>query len=262
MPRLWYWLVGSPDHTERDIRAATSHGALIALLARIWFFPLMLFFSLGALVTLGSQPMAHNMTLLQEGYAPDWIEVIGLAVTVVFVIGMDLAMISAATRIRDARRHGARITAFWFDALIVLLVGGIETWTFFQMVAESQGVPIVVHPTALYETIFIGYRAVLVPVVAIYLAIARTRTATRQDIEQLLRIKVGHGLLAYLERSVQMGDATPVRKRSRRRWRWPVGPLVVRSSFAMAASFSHIPIIFPIRQLENEPETGSSRKER
>src|SRR5258705_11773783 len=94
--RAGRWAFGEPDQARRDLQRANNHGAGVLALARHWSIPLMIFFSVGALVTLGQHPLEHNLALWQAGQALAWVELAGPLVAGVVVLGLGFGMTGGA----------------------------------------------------------------------------------------------------------------------------------------------------------------------
>lgn len=193
---IWYGVWGEPDEGKRELKQAMSHGAAVLALARAWAIPLMVFFSIGALVTLGGVPLEHNLALIEAGQPPDWVELGGLVVTVMFVIGMDLAMITASIFLNDARARGAQFGEVWKLWALMLSVGALEAATFIKMVANYE------HPTSAYDWGLLIARGVLAPIIAVFLSLATERAVSRDDVVRLLQVRSGEGLLTWLEQTL------------------------------------------------------------
>lgn len=196
LTRIWQGVFGEPDSARRELKRATSHGAFMLALARAWSIPLMLFFSVGALVTLGGVPLQHNLALWQAGAPLDWVELAGLAVTVVFVVGMDVAMIVAAIKLRDAQTRGAGVGETLGLWLIILAVGALEATTFILMVQGYE------HPSTPGAWALLAGRGVMAPIIAIFLSLSGERPVSRRDVQHLLQVRAGEGLLNWLERTL------------------------------------------------------------
>lgn len=199
-------LFGEPDtnaqaqhDAKRALKRATSHGAAMLAFARLWSIPLMIFFSIGALVTLGWTPLQHNIALYLAGQPLDYVELAGLAVTVVFVIGMDVAMIVAAVMLRNAQNRQARFGETWHLWFVMVSVGALEAATFITMVEGYE------HPQTVAAWALLVGRGVMAPIIAIFLSLAGEQPVSHRDVRHLLQVRSGEGLLSMLE-STLSGD--------------------------------------------------------
>lgn len=187
----------------KELRRAANHGAVIMAWGRFWAMVLLVFFSLGALVTLAGVPMQHIATAIETHQPINVTEAITSATILALVIGMDLAMVIATMMIRALRIRGKTFADWWGYLVLALFVGSVEALTFGVMIVQNE------HPVGIVAWLLVGARSVAVPVCAVFLSLVANLPVTPNDVRTKLQIRAGEGLMAYLEMAVQTGMADP-----------------------------------------------------
>lgn len=213
LPFITHLWVGEQDEAQRATEAAqraaeaatdevkklASHGAGFMSFARFISRPLMVVFSMGALLVLGGRAIADVYRAF-TGHTPVNInEVASLIVMYSLIFAADIAMIVAAVLIQDAlQRH--RWT--WVDkfAVVVLLGAALmESVTLAIMIATVE------HPRTIWDWILIGGRSLFAPIIAIFLSLLHPRTPTDDDFRQVLAMR-SYGLLLAKIKSDAIAD--------------------------------------------------------
>lgn len=187
------------DPQTAALQQRTQHGK--ALVNRAHKFGAWLVYSASAatLITLGADTLMRVWNGLLHGVVliP---QIVSLAVTGGLVLAMDTAMIQAATEIRYKRRRHESAT---MDVIILVACALMESGTFLSMLITYE------HPSNIGEWALVIGRAVLVPVVSIYLTLSEARTATPSDIMDVVSEVSGEAVVRDFVRSAANADATP-----------------------------------------------------
>lgn len=209
--RAWRGLFGAPNEAEEALKEASSHGAAMVNIARAWSAPLLVAFSIAAVLVLAQKPAMRNIALFQQGMvaggiqaalmALDWAEVTLILVVVLGVAGADLAVMAASNHIVDALGDGKRLSSVWGHTVIVLAVGTLEAATFTILLVRLES------PGAWYEWAFVLLRAVGFPTVAIYLGTLRKRRLTERDSDAMIENKLNARIIEKID-GLDMGTAS------------------------------------------------------
>ncbi len=192
---LWERLFG---RRVQAVRVA-DHTRFLAWWGRILSPLLLVAFSLASLIVLAGQPLAATLAAVAGQGTLDYATVVSLATTAVLIVAMDVVMLLAAVRIRDATEAGRG--GWWAYGVVVGLIGVVEALTFSDMLVGQE------HPATALAWVLIIARALIAPGCAVFLTVLPNRELTRQDVDRHLLAKTAALLLDQLERMALAGDA-------------------------------------------------------
>jgi hypothetical protein len=200
--RIRIAIFGAPNEAEKALKEATSHGAMMINLGRAWAIPMLITFSIAATIVLAGTPLEHNWQLftshlnggvLNALAALNFVQVSEILVVIFFVFGADVAVLAAASNIRDARSRGEKFLSQWGQILIILGIGALESTTFTIMLASID------NPQTWGQWAFVLARSIGIPIVAIDLATLRKRRLTEDDSDALMEAKISTRLIELLD---------------------------------------------------------------
>lgn len=205
--------LSDPTGTKRELRRIGRQGALMAGLAHISAFALLVLFSLGSLAALASQPVAQALAAWQAGRI-DLPATISVAVTGLLVLCMDIAALYAASTLRvlSARRADPSERRVHVGALVLACTLEGATYAYMSWLYD--------HPATVIAWALILARAAAAPLFAVYLSLARTHPVGSRDILHGVEMAAGAGVL---------GDAVAIAAD-------PSAPLAVKASIFQAAA--------------------------
>jgi hypothetical protein len=199
---VFYRLFGEPDESAKAMKKATSHGSAMMALGRWLTGPLMLVYSGAFILYLSADAMGRNFAAIMSGHAPNWGEVILIAVIWIMAGALDVAFQVGNTEISVAAARGLTKGKVWVSYVMVLAVAVIETATFTMLTAGLE------HPRNILAWGFLLARSALAPLAAGYLATRRPHPPTQTDFEQVIRQIAGERIMDILRELAQKGEAS------------------------------------------------------
>ncbi len=179
----------------------SDHTRVLAFLGRLLSPLLLVAFSLASLIVLAGEPLAATLGAIAGQGSLDYATVVSLATTALLIIAMDVVMLLASIRIRDAIEAGKSWKSWLGLAAIVTAIGAVEALTFSVMLIQQEH-----HKTPIAWALILA-RASIAPGCAIFLAVLPSRELTRQDVDRHLLAKTAALMLDTLERMSLAGDA-------------------------------------------------------
>jgi hypothetical protein len=196
-------LFGAPNEAEIALKEASSHGAAQIKIARGFSAPLLIVFSVVAIMVMGRSASEHNIAAFQRGMASggigaalaglNYYEVTMLAVVAIFVIAADLAALAAVSIAVDRMANGHTLKSVAGYVIIAFAVGSIEATTFAIMLVSLD------QPKTAFDWAYITARSVIPPVVAFFLATLRKRGLTERDSTALIELRVNERIITLLD---------------------------------------------------------------
>lgn len=161
-------------------------------------------FSVGALIALAGDALRTFIQQAQAG-AMDIPSLISFVVSFVLVFAMDTAMVRAAATVRMLRqRHQTGVSV---HVAVIAVVCVVESATYLYMSYEYD------HPgRQVVVWTILAVRAVIAPIVAVYLSLGRQLPVSARDINTQVEVVTGRGVLVDMTRIADDPAATTERK--------------------------------------------------
>lgn len=178
-----------PDAVERQLKAIARQGAHSASLSHLAAMALIVLFSLGSLVSLSGDALASILRQWHATGSVDVVAAIGVGVSTLVVICMDMAMLRAASVLRmlAARRASPAEKRGHQAMLYAVAVVEASTYAYMSVLYDA--------PHSLAAWAIILARAGMAPIVAVYLSMARPLPVERRDILAQAALASGAGVL-------------------------------------------------------------------
>jgi hypothetical protein len=201
LTRAWVRLVGESDPIERQLTAIAREGAMLARIAHLCAFLMLILFSAGSLVALAGD----SLQAIANGRAtfPD---IIAASVSGLLVACMDTAMLYAASilrllAVRRAAKEEGRLHRFVLFSVAILEAGtyGYMSWRY-------------EHPADIVAWALIAARALAAPLLSVYLSLARPLPVMARDMLALGERIAGEGVLRDLAHIAGDASASLVEK--------------------------------------------------
>ncbi|HUY79239.1 MAG TPA: hypothetical protein VMV29_20895 [Ktedonobacterales bacterium] len=178
-----------PDAVERQLKAIARQGAHSANLSHLAAMALIVLFSLGSLVSLSGDALASILRQWHTTGGVDVVAAIGVGVSTLVVVCMDMAMLRAASVLRmlAARRATSAEQRGHHAMLYAVAVVEASTYAYMSVLYDA--------PHSLAAWAIILARAGMAPVVAVYLSMARPLPVERRDILAQAALASGAGVL-------------------------------------------------------------------
>jgi hypothetical protein len=211
-PRTWHgWRRTPPDaqaaqqaRIDAKLRAIERQGSGGVHFGHALAYLLVFTFSVGALIALAGDALRTFIAQAQQG-AMDIPSLISFVVSFVLVFAMDTAMVRAAATVRmlnQRHQEGARV-----HVGVIVIVCIVESATYLYMSYEYD------HPgTQVVVWTILAVRAIIAPVVAVYLSLGRQMPVSARDINTQVEVVTGRGVLMDMTRIAEDGRATTERK--------------------------------------------------
>jgi hypothetical protein len=185
------WKIFQTDRDEVDILLSDlqRQGAGRARLAHFFATLLVVLFSAGSLVALGSDALNSVVTQWERDRTLDIPSAISLCVTFLVVICCDIAMIHAAGMLRVLAARRAETSERQLHAAVMFIGCVLESGTYLYMSWQYE------HPVTLAAQALIAARAIAAPLLAVYLSMARPLPATARDMLAFAELSSGSGVL-------------------------------------------------------------------
>jgi hypothetical protein len=189
--RLYAWRArwfGERDLVADQLADIARQGASMARLAHLCASLMLLLFSMGSLVALGGDALLNVVTGMHNGRV-DVPAAISLAVSTLFVLCMDVAMLQAASQLRLLGMRRAEPRSMRQHQLVMVTVTVLEAGTYAFMAWRYE------TPVSLVAWALILARALAAPLLSVYLAMARPLPVTAKDILAQVELASGLGLI-------------------------------------------------------------------
>ena len=188
LPRL-SWGRKPVDVAESQLKALEHQSSGIVQIAHTLAVLMIIGTSVASLVTLSGTVVNHLVANLTHSRNAQFTDAASVVISLLFVFVMDTASIYAATQVRVILERGLKKGALWVHGLVMILVSLLEGVTYAVMLWTYEP-----PQDFLHGALIIG-RAASVPVLAIYLVLARITPAGSNDIVNLSGMASGAGLL-------------------------------------------------------------------
>ena len=212
--------------TDRDaVDAALAdlerQGAASARIAHLFAMLLVVLFSAGSLVALGSDALQVILIQWNISHTLNIPSAITLSVSTLMVLAMDTGMLVAAATLRVLSARRARLGERWVHIAVLAIVAVIEASTYAYMSYRFE------TPGSIAAQTLILARALAAPILAVYLSMSRALPVTSRDIMSQVELASGRGLLrdvtlaandraAPLERKMRLYGASAIMTPSER----------------------------------------------
>lgn len=187
--RQWAKIAGEMDPVEAQLRAVAREGAGMARLAHPFSFVLIFLFSLASLLALGNDSWRHVDAQWRATGTVDIPNAVALGVTFMLVLCCDIGMVYAAALLRLLKRRRAGWDERWPHVAIMVSVILVEASTYVYMCYLFDA------PTWIVPWALIFGRAVMAPVLSVYLSLAQALPVTPRDIMHQAETAAGTGVL-------------------------------------------------------------------
>jgi hypothetical protein len=189
--RLQTWRVrwfGERDEVADQLADIARQGSGMARLAHICASLMLVLFSAGSLVALGGDALISVLDGAQQGHV-DLPAAISLGVSTLLVLCMDVAMLYAASMLRLLGMRRAEPRSMRVHRGVMATVAILEAGTYAYMAWRYE------TPVSLIAWALILSRALAVPLLSVYLAMARPLPVTARDILAQVELASGLGLI-------------------------------------------------------------------
>src|SRR5215472_6488340 len=183
-----FWQRRELSLPEQQLEALKKQGSSIVQTAHFLAFVMIVATSIASLNTLAGVVVNRVLESLPHGHT-QFTDVANIVISVFFVLVMDTGAVYAATQIRIILERGLDKRALWLHVPLVIVVSLIEGLTYGVMLWTYD------PPHSLLQGILIIARASSVPLLSLYLVLARVTPAGTSDIINLANMASGLGLL-------------------------------------------------------------------
>ena len=194
------------DPIDAQLEQLSKQGSGMARAAHLCATLLVVLFSAGSLVALGSDALRTVLEQWQTYHTLDIPSAISLAVSTLMVLAMDVAMLSAASQLRLLASRRAHWKEQSLHILVMGVVAVLEAGTYGYMSWTFE------HPATMAAGALIAARAVAAPLLAVYLSSRRTLPVTSKDILTLAETAAGAGVLRDVTQAARDPEASLDRK--------------------------------------------------
>jgi hypothetical protein len=194
------------DPIDSQLEQLSKQGSGMARAAHFFATLLVVLFSAGSLVALGSDALRSVLYSWQLYHVVDIPSAISLCVSTLMVLAMDIAMLSAASTLRllASRRSHWRERAL--HVLVMGVVAVLEAGTYGYMSWTFE------HPATMAAGALIAARAIAAPLLAVYLSMSRPLPVSSKDILALAETAAGAGVLRDVTSAARNPEASLDRK--------------------------------------------------
>lgn len=199
----------SPEQAQQQridqrLRAIERQGTSGVHFGHALAYLLVFTFSVGALIALAGDALRTFIQQAQAG-AMDIPSLISFVVSFVLVFAMDTAMVRAAATVRMLRQRHQ--TGVGVHVAVIAVVCVVESATYLYMSYEYD------HPgRQVVVWTILAVRAVIAPIVAVYLSLGRQLPVSARDINTQVEVVTGRGVLVDMTRIADDPAATTERK--------------------------------------------------
>jgi hypothetical protein len=185
----WNRLFRERDKVDIALDDLRKQGAGRARLAHFFASLLVVLFSAGSLVALGSDALNTVVGQWQADRTINIPSTITLAVTFLMVLAMDMALIHAAGMLRVLAARRAGYGERWVHIAVMVVVSALESGTYGYMSWKFE------HPATLAAQLLISARSLAAPLLAVYLSMAKPLPVTARDMLAYAELASGGGVL-------------------------------------------------------------------
>jgi hypothetical protein len=221
LPSFLARLFAERDPIDAALADLERQGASSARVAHLFAGLLVILFSAGSLVALGSDALQAILVQWNRSHTLDIPSTITLSVSTLMVLAMDTGMLVAAATLRVLAARRAGIGERLVHIAVMAGVAIIEASTYWYMSVRFEA-----PATGAAQALIIA-RALAAPVLAVYLSMSRALPVTSRDIMSQVELASGRGLLrdvtlvandrtAPLERKMKLYGASAVMSVSER----------------------------------------------
>lgn len=193
--------ISPQEQVTQAIDSLERSNAMIVRIAHVFAFLLIIATSVASLISLAATLVI--VVLAGHGTVP---ADASIAITLLLVLAMDVGMVLASTYIRIGLQRGETAKQLWGHFVILLVVSLLEAGTYTYMLVIYE------KPDTWQAWALIIARGFAVPVLCLYLSMARRITVNTQDIAVMIEIFSGVGLLKDLAQSANDPTAPLDRK--------------------------------------------------
>jgi hypothetical protein len=158
----WRLFQSTRDEVEVLLSDLQRQGAGRIRLAHFFATLLVVLFSAGSLVALGSDALNAVIAQWQENHTVDITLTISLAVSFLMVLATDMALIHAAGMLRVLASQTAELGERWVHIAVMVVVSALEAGTYGYMSWKYE------HPVTLAAQALITARSLAAPLLAVY----------------------------------------------------------------------------------------------
>jgi hypothetical protein len=209
------------DAVDEALDDLERQGAGSARVAHLFAMLLVVLFSAGSLVALGSDALQAVLAQWNHSHTLDVPSAITLSVSTLMVLAMDTGMLVAAANLRVLSARRASLGERWVHIAVMAIVAVIEASTYAYMSYRFE------TPGSIAAQALILARALAAPILAVYLSMSRALPVTSRDIMSQVELASGRGLLrdvtlaandrsAPLERKMRLYGASAIMTPSER----------------------------------------------
>ena len=208
-------LFAERDPIDEALADLERQGAGSARVAHLFAMLLVVLFSAGSLVALGSDALQAVLIQWNRSHTLDIPSAITLSVSFLMVMAMDTGMLVAAATLRVLAARRAPFSERLVHVAVMVIVAVIEASTYAYMSYRFE-----VPGSAAAQALILA-RALAAPLLAVYLSMSRALPVTSRDIMSQVELASGRGLLrdvtlaandrsAPLERKMKLYGASAV----------------------------------------------------
>jgi hypothetical protein len=208
-------LFAERDPIDEALADLERQGAGSARIAHLFAMLLVVLFSAGSLVALGSDALQAVLVQWNRSHTLDVPSAITLSVSTLMVLAMDTGMLVAAATLRVLAARRAPFSERLVHMTIMAGVAIIEASTYWYMSVRFEA-----PATGTAQALIIA-RALAAPILAVYLSMSRALPVTSRDIMSQVELASGRGLLrdvtlaasdrtAPLERKMKLYGASAI----------------------------------------------------
>jgi hypothetical protein len=208
-------LFAERDPIDEALADLERQGAGSARIAHLFAMLLVVLFSAGSLVALGSDALQAVLVQWNRSHTLDIPSAITLCVSFLMVMAMDTGMLVAAATLRVLAARRAPFSERWIHIAVMAGVAIIEASTYWYMSVKFEA-----PATGAAQGLIVA-RALAAPLLAVYLSMSRALPVTSRDIMSQVELASGRGLLrdvtlaandrtAPLERKMKLYGASAV----------------------------------------------------
>jgi hypothetical protein len=189
--RLHTWRArwfGERDEVADQLADIARQGSGMARLAHVCASLMLVLFSAGSLVALGGDALLSVLDGAQQGHV-DLPAAISLGVSTLLVLCMDVAILYAASMLRLLGMRRAEPRSMRVHRGVMTTVAVLEAGTYAYLAWRYE------TPVSVVAWALILSRALAVPLLSVYLAMARPLPVTARDILAQVELASGLGLI-------------------------------------------------------------------
>lgn len=194
------------DPIDRQLADLARQGSGMARVAHMCATLLVVLFSAGSLVALGSDALNKILTDWQRLHTLDIPSIISVTVSTLLVLAFDVSMLQAASMLRLLSSRHASLGERWLHIAVMAIVAALEASTYWYMSWQYE------HPATAAAGALIIARALAAPLLAVYLSMSRVLAVTSRDILGMVELASGAGVLRDVTQAARDPSASLDRK--------------------------------------------------